>query len=107
MGICDLRNGSTYGRSGKLTDSCRACLNASVDNPPLWKQKFSDRFVGISLCVLLKEEKPDFYLRPVIELTIEHDRRIHCSYLARIDTERRGIYAIWLILWMYPLVGLV
>lgn len=48
-----------------------------------------------------------FDLRLTTESTIEHDLRTHCSYLGRIDTERREIYAIWLILWMYPLGGLV
>lgn len=49
MGICDLRNGNTYGRSGKFTDSCRACLNASVDNPPLWNGKEIEITVVFSL----------------------------------------------------------
>lgn len=35
IGICDFKNGKTYGRNGKLTDSCKACLNSSVDNVPL------------------------------------------------------------------------
>lgn len=107
MGICDLRNGNTYGRSGKFTDSCRACLNASVDNPPLWNGKEIEITVVFSLNTVKFSFSFFFHLRPVTELTIGRDRRTHCSYLARIDTERREIYAIWLILWMYPLAGLV
>lgn len=115
MGTCDLRNGNTYGRSGKFTDSCRACLNASVDNPPLYehvierRRKQEKRLIDVKRYYLKCFEFYFIflYLRLRTKLTNEHDHRTHCSYLVRIDTERREIYAIWLILWMYPLDGLV
>lgn len=34
-GMCDFKNGKTYGRSGKLAASWIACLNSSAVKPPL------------------------------------------------------------------------
>lgn len=50
IGTCDLKNGNTYGRNGKLTNSCKACLNSSVDMLPLWmcKQQNKDHFLSKS-----------------------------------------------------------
>lgn len=54
-GIWDFRKGRTYGRNGKLTDSCKACLNSSVDKLPLCNFSFE---IGFRNCAF--EKRKDF-----------------------------------------------